>query len=224
MKVVIDGMDGSGKSTVASILSTETGYEHFTQKLVDKLGMNNDLYRKIVKYVRGSDNRFLSAMFYGFKCMLDLDDKSDSIIERGILSVYYFEHEHASENVFNNLIDECNVIPDLTFLLYASPEKRMNRIRERNPNDPDLKDSEAITDGYQIMLDFAKKHNVPYVGINTENRSSKEVAVICKGIMEGYEKIRPEKRKEYLERMNDIYGFEDIYEIGGKKLCKKNTT
>ncbi len=66
-------------------------------------------------------------------------------------------------------------VPDLTIVLYASVETRMKRIRDRDSKDFDLVDPEKKVDGYDKMLAFLNEFEIPYVLINTENKSIEEV-------------------------------------------------
>ena len=223
MRVVIEGMDGSGKSSVAEELAKKTGYVHYTQKLIDKIGLDDKSFNELKKYVRRSRNPYMSGMFYALRCMIDNDEDENTIIERGILSMYYFEKDNLGDDMFSALI-KLNLTPDLTFILYAPKEVRMERIKERNPHDPDLKSAEALSDGYDVMIDFARRFDIPYIGIDTTGRTKEQIVCICQCLIEGYEKTPDNKKKEYIERMNDIYGFDNLYERGGKTKCKRNTT
>ena len=210
MRIALEGMDGVGKSTVAKSLEKKLGYKHFDQKIIDKYGMTKESYNKLIKNIRSSKNKKMSAIFYILKCMLDLNDDEieNSITERSVVSMFYFEHYNFKESEWD-LIMSLGIIPDLTIILYASQEERIKRIKKRNPNDPDLVNREALEYGYDVMLDFSEKYNVPYVVIDTTSRTLKEVIVICETIIKQYEKCPDSKKKEYLEKINSTYGFKD---------------
>ena len=105
---------------------------------------------------------------------------------------------------------ELDVIPDITFILYASPEERYNRIKKRNPDDTDLKSKEALYDGYNDMLEFIKMYSIPYVGINTEIYNEKQVVAIATEITKEFCNIQNyEEKINFLKEMNNIYGFEE---------------
>ena len=73
---------------------------------------------------------------------------------------------------------ETSGTPDLTILLYATPKTRMERLRKRNKYDPDLNDPEKKNDGYNKMIYFLEKYNLPYIVIDTENKTLDEVKQI----------------------------------------------
>ena len=70
--------------------------------------------------------------------------------------------------------------PNLTILLYASPEIRMKRISKRNPNDPDLYKENMKVYGYDKLINFLEKYKYNYVIIDTEELSIQEVVEKCK--------------------------------------------
>ena len=223
MKIAIEGMDGVGKTTVSKKLSQKLGYVHYEQKMIDHLGMDKNLYNNLVNYVRSSNNRKMSALFYTFRLMIDNSDNINSIVERSIVSMVYYEKDNINEKILDTIMD-LEVIPDLTLILYAPVEKRIERIKKRDPNDPDLNSEEALQDGYDIMLDFVHNYDIPYIGIDTTNYSEDTVVEICKEIVLSYEKCPEEKKKVFLDKMNDTYGFDKLYEKKGKVLCKKKDT
>ena len=51
----------------------------------------------------------------------------------------------------------------------------MERLRKRDSEDPDLSDPDKMDDGYTKMIYFADKFKLPYIVINTENKSLEEV-------------------------------------------------
>ena len=220
MLIAFEGMDGVGKSTISSKVANNLTMRHETQKIMDVLNVNPRDYNKFVKDVRNSNNSRLPIIFYTFRCMYDKSTKEDVIVERSMVSVYYFEHEKVSEEEFSYLMS-LDTIPDLTFILYGSSELRKERIRKRNPNDEDLNSTEALTDGYPLMLECVKKYKMPYIGINTEKYTEDQVIFICSEIIKNYKSLKDDEKEEFREKMNDKYGFEKIYEKDEKKLVMK---
>ena len=103
----------------------------------------------------------------------------DIVIDRHLVSNYYWNGSIDSDPVFRALI-ETSGTPDLTILLYATSKTRMERIAKRDKNDPDLDDPEKKDDGYNKMISFLEKFNLPYLVIDTENITLDEV----KGIVD----------------------------------------
>lgn len=217
MKVAFEGMDGVGKSSTAEEVAKRTGFIHETQRMINIMGIDDKTFSKLVKTVRNSTNEKLGFIFYTLRCMLDNESDKDTIVERTMMSTYYFEHQKVSLGEFDYAM-QLDVIPDITFLLYASSEERYKRIYKRNPSDSDLQSEEALTDGYPIMLDFAKRYDIPYIGIDTEKYTHEEIVDICSDIIKKLKEMNPDQRKGYIEEMNREFGFEQKYKPQERKL------
>jgi len=217
MIVAFEGMDGSGKSTIAKEVASMVNFKYEKQRLISILNISDETYNKLVKIIRDSNNNHMSFIFYTLKCMLDRDIKDNTIVERSMISTYYFEHQKITDEEFKHVFT-FDVIPDITFILYASSDIRKQRIYNRDSNDPDLKSTEALYDGYKIMLDFAKSNNIPYIGINTELYTFDEIKEICSNIIKDYIKLDEKEKLEYINNQNDIYGIDKIYSVKKKVL------
>lgn len=220
MIVAFEGMDGVGKSTTAKEVAQRTNFIHESQKMINIMGIKEEEFGRLVKAIRSSKNERLGFMFYTMRCMLDLESKQDTIVERTMMSTYYFEHKKVKQEEFNYAMT-LNVIPDVTFLLYASPEERYKRIYLRNNNDSDLKSKEALTDGYPVMLEFAQRYNIPYIGIDTERFTHEEIVDICSDIIRRLKNMEPSQRQGYIELMNSEFGFDRKYKPVERKLVNE---
>jgi len=220
MLVAFEGMDGCGKSTIAKQFATHNNFEYEAQRIVSTMNIDQNEYNKFVKIIRGSKNQYLAAIFYTFRCMFDNEDDVNRVVERTMASTYYFEKGKLSEEQWNFLMS-LGVIPKLTFVLYASPETRVERIRKRNPNDNDLKSKEALFDGYSEMIDFLYKYDVPFAFINTNEINADEVVMQCTNILINYLSISLEdKKREYLNAINGDLSF--IKEKSVQKSLKRD--
>ena len=210
MIIAFEGMDGCGKSSVAKSVASNLNFRYEPQKMISLLNISPEQYDSLVKEVRKSNNKNLSFVFYVFKCMLDKQIANNTIIERTMISTYYFERNNVDERYFDEVMKE-NIIPDLTFLLYASSSTRCQRIYKRNHEDEDLHSSEALYDGYPIMIDFMKKYNIPCIIINTERYSLSQVIEICTLISNEYQKLTCDDDKtKLINEANKKYGIRDL--------------
>ena len=220
MIVAFEGMDGSGKSTIAQAVAEKENFRYEPQRLISLLNIDEEKFNKFIKLIRTSKNKKLAFFFYSFRCMLDNDIKEDTVVERTMMSTYYFEKNKILEEEWDSIMTN-NIVPDITFVLYASSYIRQQRIKKRNKNDSDLKSSEALKDGYPTMLEFANKYDIPYVGINTEIYNKQQIVEICSAIIFYYSRIPKEARKKFIKRMNDTYGFDSLYLLGEEKKYEK---
>ena len=193
MLIAFEGMDGWDKSTISKKVANSLGINHETQKITRLLDIDNNKYNAFIKEIRKSNNKKLALIFYTFRCMLDKDSTCDVIVERSMISTYFYEHEKVSDKEFNYLLT-LDCIPDITFILYASSDERKKRIELRDCNDEDLKSKEALSDGYKEMLDCVKNYHIPYIGINTENYNVDEIVDICTDIICKLKKINYKDR------------------------------
>ena len=213
MVIAFEGMDGVGKSSVAKLFAENNNFIHESQKITRLLKVDPVTFKEFVTRIRTSRNKQLSAMFYVFRCMLDNDEPStNTVVERTIASLYYFEKYNLSEDIWRHIVT-LGTIPELIFVLYASPETRYKRIHNRDQNDSDLQSSEALSDGYSDMIGFYKKYNIPYIGINTENISLESVTEICSDIYSRYSRLgTADEKREFISSMNQKYGVDKLYQ------------
>ena len=212
MLICFEGMDGVGKSTVAEKVSQLTGIAHTPQRIMDLFDISREKFDRLAREVN-----YLPLIFYTFKCMLDKNSENDLIVERGMMSTYYFERDKVTKKDFDYMM-KMNVMPDITFLLYASKDTRIQRIMNRNINDDNLNDSTVLNDGYDKMLQCAIEYNIPYVGINTEKFDFKQIVITCSKVIINYQKLKTlEQKREYLKGLNDTYGFDQLYKINTRE-------
>ncbi len=57
----------------------------------------------------------------------------------------------------------------MTVILYANPETRRNRIKERNPNDPDLNENIFTDEKYDKAVEFVKRYQMDYIVFDNSN-------------------------------------------------------
>ena len=202
-------------------VANKLGFKHETQRLISLLDIDKNKFNNFVKLIRTSKNSKLSFFFYAFRCMLDNDISEDTIIERTMMSTYYFEKDKVSWEEWD-IIMKNHIVPDITFLLYASSNTRYQRIYERDKNDTDLTNKEALNDGYSDMIEFAKRYNIPYIGINTEKYSRDQIIEICSDAILYYSSLESkEDKKEFVRKMNENYGVDDLYLLGGDDVYER---
>jgi thymidylate kinase len=91
------------------------------------------------------------------------------------VSNYSWNGTAENEFIFEKMIELLGK-PEITFLIYANPEVRAARIRQRNPQDPDLVNttvrfSETM---YGRITGFLEKYGFKYHTVDTSHASIEE--------------------------------------------------
>ena len=180
MKIAIEGMDGVGKSTIAKMVADKYKFNYMEKPLAELFGTERvDGMTNLMEFVPNIynlDNEILRAWFIGLgnlHSFLSHEDE-DIVLDRHFASNYFWNGSEKSKPVFKLMKDLISV-PDVTIVLYASPETRMKRIYARDSKDYDLSDPEKKVDGYDKMIDFLDEMDIPYVMVDTEDKSIEEV-------------------------------------------------
>lgn len=180
MLIAVEGMDGVGKTEIAKHICQEHGFTFIEKPLHyfyndDADNKYADLM-KVAKRMYDIDDNVLKSWYIalGNIYVTRMFQNENIVIDRHLVSNFYWNGDLESEPIFKTLIDTSGV-PDLTIILYASPTTRMERLRKRDKNDPDLNDPEKMDDGYNKMIYFVEKFNLPYIVIDTENMTLDEV-------------------------------------------------
>lgn len=184
MKIAIEGMDGVGKTTIAKAIEKDLNYIYVKDPLKDLFEIDNSHLIKVSdKIFNSNDDKLISwYLALGDNYVLSEYKDKNIVMDRHILLNYFWNGNERTENIFKTQIDMFGK-PDLTIILYASPEVRMKRIFKRNSNDPDLQKTNMRQYGYDKMEEFMKRYNYNYVIVNTENKTIKDIIDTCKRII-----------------------------------------
>lgn len=201
MQIAIEGMDGVGKTTIAKKLAHDFKFMYVDKPLHYLLpGTEEETYSELNNILRKMydlDDPVIKSWMIGLGNIYSCRNFKDKniVLDRHLVSNYFWNGEKESDIVFKTMLNLIGT-PDMTILLYASPETRKKRLYLRDKNDRDLTDPEIWVEGYDKMKDFLEKFNIPYVPINTENRSIEEV----------YEVVH-RKVEKYIEKENEKHGI-----------------
>lgn len=184
MIITIDGLDGSGKSSLARKLAQRLNFNYIDKPIYQLFGVFGDdnlLYNQIYQMQDAVYNKTnsdkLKTWFTGMSLLYikEVFDKKNIIIDRGLLSCYAFNGNATSDKVFDLLI-QFGVWFDMSIFLYVSPEVRKQRLIKRNPNDPDLSFDKIMNLKYDTIKSFLKSHDeLPIITIDTDVLTEQEV-------------------------------------------------
>lgn len=192
MKIVIEGMDGVGKSTVCHRLAEELKFKYvdgILHSFFKDLGYKNseikDLDFSISQFAE-LDNSIIRTWFFGFANIFNLLYYDENlIIDRHCLTTYFWNADENSKHIYR-FMQELTGKPDLVIILFASPEVRYKRLYGRNKNDADLQDVRKMTYGYDKFIEGASYLGLNYSVINTDELSEDEVYIATKACVDNY--------------------------------------
>jgi thymidylate kinase len=176
MHIAIEGIDGVGKTTLARKLAKDIGF-HCIEKHLHALTDGDDIddipnYMRITSHVNASDNATFRAWFYalGNLYLKEHYQNTNIVTDRYFASNYSWNGTPENEFIFEKLMELLGK-PDITFLIYANPGVRAERIRRRNPNDPDLLNSSIDFSErmYGKITSFLQKYSFNYYLIDTSD-------------------------------------------------------
>lgn len=179
MHLAIEGMDGVGKTTAARTLAARLGFrliEKPLQFLLDEPGDQRNYLRVRDRINLLKEDDALRAWFYGLGnlYLMNRFRGEDIITDRHLASNYHWCGGPETERLFACLV-ELTGKPDHTFLLRASNEEALRRIRSRNPADPDLHKADLHSIAAEKMHEFLVRYDMPHTVIDTTCLDQAEV-------------------------------------------------
>ena len=79
-----------------------------------------------------------------------------------------------------------------------------------------------VEENHGLIYGFAKRYNIPYIGINTEKYSRDQIIEICSDAILYYSSLESkEDKKEFVRKMNENYGVDDLYLLGGDDVYER---
>lgn len=188
--IAIEGMDGVGKSTTCKLLADKLGYIFVEKPLHYLLDDSDDeiiQYQKVAKRVNANPNRNFTAWYYGLNNIYLYEKFKDQniVTDRHIVSNYCWSGTEYNKDIYNLIIKKIGK-PKLTVILYANPTAILNRLKQRNENDPDISKIQKSEKAYEKMIYFCEMMKLDYIVIDTSNKT---VEMVVDEILEKLEVI-----------------------------------
>lgn len=201
MIIAFEGMDGCGKTTIAKNLAKKIGYDYIEKPNRDFLGVDKNRYEKLLDVLYAIDNPTILAAFIGFGNLLQSNIKDNVVLDRHILSNYYWNGRKENDGIFKSFVKNTpkNTV---NIILYASPEIRKQRIIQRNPNDGDLENSKVFKLGYDKIINFVNQNDMNYFLVDTDELDLNHVFNKVVEIYENIKDLDYNKISEICEKYN----------------------
>ena len=104
MIIAIEGMDGSGKSSKSKKVAEKIGDEYLEKPLRNYLNMSDSEFENLCQKIYLLDDN-LKALFFGFGNLLAMKiGKHNIILDKHVLSTYFWNGTNENECLFNNFI------------------------------------------------------------------------------------------------------------------------
>jgi thymidylate kinase len=184
MHIAIEGIDGVGKTTIATILAEKLKFKLIEKPLhylFDDDGTQTN-YLRIRDQVNSSDNKKYTGWFYGLGniYLYEKFQAQNMITDRHILSNYSWSGSYETDHIFHALIQTVGW-PDYTFILHADEETLKKRIAKRDNEDADLMKVTKNDEVQQKMISLTTKYEMPHLIIDTSKRTPDDIIDIIIG-------------------------------------------
>ena len=190
MHIAIEGIDGVGKTTIARELAHRIGFqciEKHLHALLDGEDVSDiPNYMRVTEQVNASKDKLFRAWFYalGNIYLREHYHNADIVTDRYFVSNYSWNGTAENEFIFEKMIELLGK-PEITFLIYADPEVRAARIKQRDPQDPDLVNStvQFSETMYNRITGFLTRYDFKYYTIDTSHTSLSESLERIQGVL-----------------------------------------
>lgn len=183
MKVAVEGLDGSGKTTVANTLAQKLNYMYIEKPfnfMFERIGLTEEQKQSIEWRLYETHDDTLISLYYGIgilyasRCI-----EADNVIyDRHFASNFYW-HGNKENNLFHQELIRWGGKPDITIVLLATTENRIKRLKKRNENDSDLFNEDIYLDHTKKILSFLDENNFYYVTVDTNEKEIESVISEC---------------------------------------------
>lgn len=176
MHIAVEGIDGSGKSTLAKLLAGRFNLNYIEKPMQYLLGERGiETYQEVVSSLNAEQGALVKSLFYACGNAFTVKNFKNIVTDRHILSNYFHNSDEENRELFQILIKTLGK-PDFTFLLFTDNRIRGQRMIERNPLDPDVKNINNFrSEEFSKMEEFLKNNGFRYAVIDNTTLKPEEV-------------------------------------------------
>lgn len=178
--IAVEGLDGSGKTTIASLLAKRIGCG-FVEKPMRWLLQHRDdagigLYCEVVNRVNALDSAVARQWFYCLGWLLIAGRHRDSlvVVDRYVLSNLSYNNSERFNDICGLALSIADS-PVFTVLLSVSEGERRRRIGQRSAAESEREDFDGDASRFAQMQAYLAEHSWPYIVMTTDCVSPSQV-------------------------------------------------
>lgn len=172
--IVIEGVDGTGKSSVSSLLAQELNAHHFSTPSTEFLQLREWVDRAVTVNMRFI--YYLTTVVSASGKIEELLQTASVVCDRYILSTKVYHIAMALNPEYLRVFDTIDLIePTYTFYLHCNEAERLRRIKQREGQEEDERNTRDIRATVREFEKELARGNA--VKIDTTDRSIESVAV-----------------------------------------------
>jgi len=176
--IAIEGIDGSGKTTIANLLYNELS-KRYNKVILMKEPYDNDLSKKIKEIILKEHEKnldygyLLALLFTADRSIKNIDLKkylnSDYIVisDRSIYSTFSYQILYEGINIeWLKCVSKYIIRPDITFILDIDPKIAVERINLRGKNITSYENIEflrKVRENFLKLKEIFPKDNIIYI-------------------------------------------------------------
>ena len=168
MHISIEGIDGTGKTTIAKALAKRLGFSYVEKPFSSIFSdLSKEKYLELKKGLKKLGNKNVSCWFYGMNLLFasEFYRGENIVLDRGVVSNFAWMIDQTNIEIFDTAI-KFSGLPDFLVLITLEGNVLKRRLFERDGTDGDLSKIEYADIVQSKMISLLDRCNAEYVIID----------------------------------------------------------